>query len=88
MTSPHTITSWVGEAICMNNELGLGASKPTTLLVNQDFLAEIRLHYSVKRGETFPLNVTVFNYLDQELPIKVKLFTSQQEVQSEQTEFD
>ena len=41
----------------MNNELGLGVFKPSTLLVNQNFLAEIRLHYSVKRGETFPLNV-------------------------------
>ena len=88
MTSPHKITSWVGEAICMNDALGLGVSKPSTLLVNQDFFAEIRLHYSVKRGETFPLNVTVFNYLDQELPIRVKLLISQQEVQTEQTEFD
>ena len=43
MTSPHTITSWVGEAICMNNELGLGVSKPSTLVISQDFLAEIRL---------------------------------------------
>ena len=49
MTSPHTITSWMGETICMNNELGLGVSKSSTLLVN---------HYSAKRGETFPLNVS------------------------------
>ena len=85
MTSPHTITSWVGEAICMNNELGLGVSSPSTLLVNQDFFAEVRLTYSVKRGGTFLLNVTVFN---QELPIRVKLITYQQEVQTDQTEFD
>ena len=35
-----------------------------THLCTQDFFAELRLPYSVKRGETFPLNVTVFNYVD------------------------
>ena len=30
----------------------------------QDFFAELRLPYSVKRGERFPLNVTIFNYID------------------------
>eukprot|EP00092_Neocalanus_flemingeri_P108736 GFUD01139655.1.p1 GENE.GFUD01139655.1~~GFUD01139655.1.p1 ORF type:complete len:1716 (-),score=430.19 GFUD01139655.1:66-5213(-) len=88
LTSPHTITSWVGEAICMNNEFGLGVSKPASLLVSQDFFAEIRLPYSVKRGETFPLNVTVFNYIDAELPIRVKLITSEEDVQSDRSEFD
>eukprot|EP00090_Calanus_glacialis_P012233 TRINITY_DN20713_c0_g1_i4.p1 TRINITY_DN20713_c0_g1~~TRINITY_DN20713_c0_g1_i4.p1 ORF type:complete len:1703 (-),score=467.37 TRINITY_DN20713_c0_g1_i4:343-5451(-) len=88
LTSPHTITTWIGEAICMNNQFGLGVSNPTSLLVNQDFFAEIRLPYSVKRGETFPLNVTVFNYIDVELPIRVKLITSEEEVQSDKSEFD
>ena len=86
--APHTITTWIGEAICMNTEFGLGVSKPSSLLVNQDFFAEIRLPYSVKRGETFPLNVTVFNYIDVELPIRVKLITSEEEVQSDKSEFD
>ena len=63
-------------------------SKPSSLLVSQDFFAEIRLPYSVKRGETFPLNVTVFNYIDVELPIRVKLITSEEEVQSDKSEFD
>ena len=35
-----------------------------TQFYTQDFFAELRLPYSVKRGETFPLNVTVFNYVD------------------------
>merc|ERR1740137_144761 len=86
--APHTITTWIGEAICMNTEFGLGVSKPSSLLVNQDFFAEIRLPYSVKRGETFPLNVTVFNYIDVELPIRVKLITSEEDIQGEDSEFD
>ena len=72
----------------MNNQFGLGVSNPTSLLVNQDFFAEIRLPYSVKRGEIFPLNVTVFNNIDVELPIRVKLITSEEEVQSDESEFD
>ena len=72
----------------MNSQVGLGVSKPSSLLVSQDFFAEIRLPYSVKRGETFPLNVTVFNYVDVELPMTVKLITSEEEVQSEKSEFE
>ena len=30
----------------------------------QDFFADLRLPYSVKRGEVFPLNITLFNYMD------------------------
>ena len=71
----------------MNSQVGLGVSKPSTLLVSQDFFAEIRLPYSVKRGEIFPLNVTVFNYVNVELPMTVKLITSVEEVQSEKSEF-
>ena len=72
----------------MNSQVGLGVSKPSSLLVTQDFFAEIRLPYSVKRGETFPLNVSVFNYIDVELPMRVKLVTSEDEVQSDKSEFD
>lgn len=45
-------------------QAGLGVAKPAGLLVSQDFFAELRLPYSVKRGESFPLNVTIFNYID------------------------
>jgi hypothetical protein len=34
-------------------------------LVTQDFFADLLLPYSVKRGEAFPLNVSVFNSVDQ-----------------------
>ena len=58
---------WMNEDCTLTAVLtqdGLGVAKPTNLLVTQDFFAELRLPYSVKRGETFPLNVTLFNYLD------------------------
>ena len=45
-------------------QVGVGVAKPAGLLVSQDFFADLRLPYSVKRGERFPLNVTIFNYID------------------------
>ena len=53
---------------------------PDTLLVSQDFFAEISLPYSVKRGEVFPLNISVFNYVDQELPIRVELLVNDADI--------
>ena len=48
-------------------------AKPAELLVTQDFFVELRLPYSVKRGEQFLLNVTVFNRIDADLPIRVTI---------------
>jgi len=74
LESPHTITTWSGEAICMSDKVGLGAATPANLQVNQDFFAELRLPSFVKRGEVFPLNVSVYNYLETvELPMVVEL---------------
>jgi len=80
LISPHTITTWKAEAVCMSSEYGLGVSKPSSLLVSQDFFAEIRLPYSVKRDEVFPLNISVFNYIDAELPIRVTIITAEDEL--------
>jgi len=80
LTSPHTITTWEAEATCMSSQYGLGVSKPSSLLVSQDFFAEIRLPYSVKRDEIFSLNVSVFNYISVELPVKVTIITSEDEI--------
>merc|ERR1719370_1492099 len=73
LTAPDSITTWNAEAVCVSNEVGLGVAKPAPLLVSQDFFAELRLPYSVKRGESFPLNVSVFNYIDAQLPIEVTI---------------
>lgn len=61
MYSPHTMTEWQGEAVCINREEGLGVASPQPLLVTQDFFTQLSLPYSVKRGEGFPLNISVFN---------------------------
>ena len=40
---------------------------------------EILTHYSIKRGELFPINVTAFNKLNQRnLPLKIKILDSEE----------
>ncbi|XP_076341788.1 alpha-2-macroglobulin-like protein 1 [Tachypleus tridentatus] len=70
---PHTITEWVGSAVCLNEEAGLGISGPVTVKAFQPFFVSFTLPYSVIRGEKVPVIVTVFNYLSECLPIELQL---------------
>nr|BAA19844.1 alpha-2-macroglobulin [Limulus sp.] len=70
---PHTITEWVGSAICISEETGLGVSEAATVKGFQPFFVSFTLPYSVIRGEKVPIIVTVFNYLSECLPIKLSL---------------
>ena len=56
--------------------------------MSQDFFSELRLPYSVKRGETFPLNISVFNYLPTELPITVSLRVDPDELEADESEVE
>ena len=73
LKAPHTITTWIAETICTDDKNGMQVSKPADLLVTQDFFADLYIPYSVKRGETFPLNVSVFNTIEEKLPMTVTL---------------
>ena len=85
---PHSLTTWLGEAFCLNSYSGLGVSEPASLLVSQDFFSELRLPFSVKRGEIFPLNISVFNYLSTQLPITVSLGVNTEELQAERSQVE
>ena len=88
LTVPHSLTTWVGEAFCLHSGSGLGVSEPVSLLVSQDFFSELRLPHSVKRGELFPLNISVFNYLPTELPLTVSLRVHPAEIQAQESEVE
>nr|UCK81476.1 alpha-2-macroglobulin-like protein [Arenicola marina] len=75
-TLPHTITEWVANAFCTNSETGLGVAAPARVTAFQPFFLSYTLPYSVIRGETIALPVTVFNYLDECLAIKLSLASS------------
>ncbi|XP_053305981.1 alpha-2-macroglobulin-like protein 1 [Spea bombifrons] len=72
LIAPDSITEWNGQMFCT----GAGSfalSPATTLKVFQPFFVGLTLPYSVKRGETFNLKATVFNYLLQCIKIVVTL---------------
>lgn len=74
---PHTVTEWVGSAVCINREDGVGVSDPARIKAFQPFFASFSLPYSVIRGEIVPVTVSVFNYLDKCLPIDLTLAESE-----------
>ncbi len=66
---PHTITEWTANAFCTNTETGLGLAAPASVKAFQPFFVSYTLPYSVIRGESIPLPVTVFNYLSECLAV-------------------
>ncbi|KAJ6649480.1 CD109 antigen [Pseudolycoriella hygida] len=72
---PDTITSWVISAFSFNANKGLGLTKePTKVTTFKKFFVSVSLPYSVKRGETLSVPVTVFNYLDEAINAEVTFF--------------
>lgn len=69
---PDTITKWVGKAVCAHPEKGVGLSERTSITTFTPFFSDLTLPPSVKRGEVLPVKISVFNYLDQPLPVSSK----------------
>ncbi|KAG7202424.1 hypothetical protein KM043_018735 [Ampulex compressa] len=72
-TLPHTITDWVGYTTCVSPIHGLGIAPPTPITAFQPFFLDYNLPYSVKRGEMLRMKVSLFNYMQHSLPVKIKL---------------
>jgi len=88
LVAPDTITTWLGETFCLHEEEGLGVASPDNLLVKQDFFADINLPYSVKRGEVFPLNISIFNYIDTVLPVRAELTVDEESIEAATKQVD
>ncbi|WP_319508990.1 alpha-2-macroglobulin family protein [uncultured Methanolobus sp.] len=71
LTAPDSITTWRLHAVSSGAE-GIGISE-SSLTVFQDFFVDPDLPYSVTRGEEFPVQVQVYNYLDTEQDVKLTL---------------
>ena len=63
VTVPDSITTWMLRAVAVSKEKGLGVAE-NSLRVFQPFFLTIDLPYSAIRGEEFPVQVSVYNYLD------------------------
>lgn len=63
------MTTWVMQAVAINNETGLGLATPLRILSRKDIFVSLKIPYSVKRGEQVSLLVTAFNYVEEELQV-------------------
>lgn len=75
---PHTITTWVGRALCVSESYGFGMTTAVDIEAFQPFFIEVHLPYSVKRTEKLQLKISVFNYAPHSLPIRLTLAYSEQ----------
>ncbi|KAM9551472.1 CD109 antigen isoform 1-T1 [Salvelinus alpinus] len=72
LTLPDSITTWVATAFVMSADLGLGIIEtPAKLTVFQDFFLSLNLPAFIIRGELLVVEVTLFNYLEQDLEVMV-----------------
>ncbi|RXG54301.1 Pregnancy zone protein [Armadillidium vulgare] len=73
LTVPDTVTEWVGSAICVHPSKGVGISNTATITVYKEFFIDLSFPSSVIRGEIFPVKISIFNYLNESLPITIIL---------------
>ncbi|NXO51475.1 A2ML1 protein, partial [Aramus guarauna] len=75
VTAPAAAAEWKVKAFCLAGR-GFGLAPTTSLRTVQPFFVDVMLPYSVIRGETFVLQATVSNYLQQCIQINVILAKS------------
>ena len=68
---PNTITTWIMQAVAINNETGLGLAIPLRIVSRKDFFVSLKMPYSVKRGEQVSLLVTAFNYGKEKIKVRI-----------------
>ena len=71
LNAPDSITTWRLHAVSSGPQ-GIGISE-TQLKVFQDFFIDPDMPYAVIRGEQFPVQVQVYNYLDKEQQVFITL---------------
>ncbi len=72
VTVPDTITTWMLRAVAISKEKGLGVAEDE-LRAFQPFFLKIDLPYSAIRGEEFPVQVAIYNYLDESQSVLVEI---------------
>ncbi|VDI72534.1 Hypothetical predicted protein [Mytilus galloprovincialis] len=71
---PDTITQWIATSFVVNPRTGLGvAADPAKIINFQRFFMRFELPYSAIRGEILILQITVFNYMEEDLDVHVSL---------------
>eukprot|EP00039_Didymoeca_costata_P019181 m.336546 g.336546 ORF g.336546 m.336546 type:complete len:1473 (-) comp17889_c0_seq1:101-4519(-) len=65
LTVPDSISTFDLRSVAMSSENGLAIGDPVSLQVFKPFFTQLKLPYSIVRGESFKLIATVFNYQDE-----------------------
>ncbi|XP_064116363.1 alpha-2-macroglobulin-like [Macrobrachium nipponense] len=73
---PDTVTTWVGEAVCLHPELGIGLSPKSSITSFVPFFLDLSHPATARRNEKVPVLVSVFNYVNESLPVTVQLLPS------------
>ncbi|KAF4529926.1 hypothetical protein B566_EDAN016556 [Ephemera danica] len=59
LETPHSITDWIVNTVCVSVADGLGIAPPTSIKVFKPYFMDFTLPYSIKRGEILPLKVRI-----------------------------
>ncbi|PVD21662.1 hypothetical protein C0Q70_17461 [Pomacea canaliculata] len=68
---PHSVTTWVFQALGVSSDSGLCVAPPTNLTTFTTFFLQVDLPYSAVRLEQLEVRVTVYNYLPRLLEVDV-----------------
>ncbi|XP_078345207.1 complement C3-like [Oculina patagonica] len=72
-TIPDTITTWVTQAVAINNKTGLGLATPLRIVSKKEYFVSLKMPSLVKMGEQISLLATAFNNGEEETRVKIYL---------------
>ncbi|XP_054751982.2 C3 and PZP-like alpha-2-macroglobulin domain-containing protein 8 isoform X1 [Lytechinus pictus] len=70
---PDSITTWQTDVVALSQTHGMGVATTIPLIAFKEFFVEYTLPYSVIRGEQLRVPLTVFNYLDVCVKVRVSM---------------
>ncbi|XP_050403081.1 venom factor [Patella vulgata] len=68
---PDTITTWMLHTVSISKQHGFCVSKPHNVTVFKNFFVHLDLPYSAVRLEQLEVRVTIYNYLNMDLSVKL-----------------
>lgn len=74
LSLPHSITTWVIQAVSVSPMHGICVSEPQKLVSFKKIFLHLNLPYSVVRNEQIEIQATVFNYGDQKIGAVVYMY--------------
>jgi len=69
-TVPHTISTFIVQAIAVSRKSGFGIAKPLNLKIFKEVFLTLKMPYSVQRGEQISILATVYNYRKEQIGVK------------------